>query len=63
MENAEVWLTRKELAARLRVPVATLAQWASRGAGPKYAIFGRHSRYRLTDVIAWENAQVCGGAA
>ena len=35
----------------------TLAQWASQGKGPRYAVFGRHSRYRLADVIAWENAQ------
>ncbi len=56
------WLTRPEVAERIRVPEKTLAQWASQGKGPKYARFGRHCRYRLSDLIAWENAQF-GGAA
>lgn len=51
------WLTRKEVSDREKVPVATLAQWGSLGKGPKYAKFGRHVRYRLADVIAWENEQ------
>ena len=55
------WLTRPEVAARMRVPVPTLCQWASQGKGPKYARFGRHCRYRLSDVIAWENAQFGDG--
>jgi hypothetical protein len=54
---ASVWLTRPEVAERWKLPPATLDQWASRGHGPKYALFGRHARYRLSDVIAWENAQ------
>lgn len=56
----DAWLTRKEVADRLRVPVSTLAQWASQSRGPKYARFGRHTRYRLSDCIAWENAQFGG---
>jgi hypothetical protein len=51
------WLTRKEVAARIKVPVATLAQWGSQGRGPRYGTFGRHARYRLADVIDWENQQ------
>lgn len=61
--NDDCWLTRPELAKREKLPVATLAQWASQGKGPRYARFGRHARYRLSDVIAWENAQMTGGAA
>lgn len=57
------WITRPELSDRLRVPVTTLNQWASQGKGPRYARFGRHCRYRLSDVIAWENAQFGGDAA
>ncbi len=56
MEQDE-WLTRREVSARVKVPVATLNQWGPQGKGPKYALFGRHARYRLSDVIAWENAQ------
>lgn len=55
------WLTRQEVAKRMKVPPATLAQWASQGRGPRYALFGRHCRYKLDDVIRWENAQF-GGA-
>ncbi len=56
---SSVWLTRPELAERWKLPPATLDQWASRvpRRGPKYALFGRHARYRLSDVIAWENKQ------
>ena len=50
----DYWLTRVEVSERLRVPEKTLAQWASQRKGPKYARFGRHCRYRLSDVIAWE---------
>lgn len=59
MENT-VWLTRTELAEREKLPVATLAQWASQGKGPRYARFGKHCRYRLSDVIAWENERFGG---
>lgn len=48
------WLSRQELADRYGVPVKTPAEWASRGTGPRYAKFGRHVRYRLSDVIDWE---------
>jgi predicted DNA-binding transcriptional regulator AlpA len=51
------WLTRQELADRYGLPVKTPAEWASRGTGPRYAKFGRHVRYRLSDVIDWESKQ------
>ena len=52
------WITRRELAGRYSLPVKTLAQWASKGTGPPYAKFGRHVRYRLSDVFAWEAKQL-----
>ncbi|WP_416366906.1 helix-turn-helix transcriptional regulator [Mycolicibacterium gadium] len=52
------WITRQELADRYGVPVKTPAQWASKGTGPPYARFGRHVRYRLRDVVAWEAKQL-----
>jgi predicted DNA-binding transcriptional regulator AlpA len=59
MDNAdERWLSRRELADRYGLPVKTLAQWASRGTGPRYARMGRHVRYRLSDVIDWETARL-----
>jgi excisionase family DNA binding protein len=60
--SLDQWLTRQEVADRQKIPVATLAQWAHHGRGPKYALFGRHARYRLSDVIAWEEAQFSGVA-
>ena len=57
-ESSEnTWLSRQELADRYGVPVKTPAEGASRGTGPRYAKFGRHVRYRLSDVIDWEREQ------
>lgn len=50
----ECWMTRTDLANRLGLSVATLADWAHKGTGPRYARFGKHVRYRLSDVIKWE---------
>lgn len=63
MDMDSEWLTRAQVAERLQMRPLTLARWASDGSGPRYARFGRHVRYRLADVIAWENAQITGGAA
>jgi hypothetical protein len=51
------YLTRSELAERLQLPVSTLAKWAHEHTGPRYTKFGRGARYRLSDVISWENKQ------
>ena len=53
-----VWLTRPEVAARIRLEPATLAYWAVKGIGPRFAKFGRHVRYRVADVEAWEESQL-----
>lgn len=59
---ADPWLTRAEVAERLQIPVKTLAQWASQRKGPPYRVFGRHTRYKLSECVSWENAQASGGA-
>jgi hypothetical protein len=41
----------------------TLAMWGCQGKGPRYAKFGGQARYRLSDVIAWENEQFGGDVA
>ncbi len=56
-DNNDKWLTRQELADRLGLPVKTPAEWASKGTGPRYAKFGRHVQYRLSDVMDWEEHQ------
>lgn len=55
-----VWLTREEVAERERVPVKTVAEWASKGTGPRYAKIGRYVRYLLADVEAWEARRFTG---
>lgn len=40
------------------VPVATVYNWRSTGYGPRGFRVGKHLRYRLADVEAWEDAQV-----
>jgi excisionase family DNA binding protein len=48
-------LTPQDLADRAGVPLATVYRWNSEGTGPRYMTLGRHARYRLADVLAWEN--------
>ena len=40
------------------IPVKTLAQWRSKGIGPKYRKVGRHVRYDWADVHAWVARQL-----
>lgn len=56
------WLTRAEVAQMFGVPVKTVATWASKGEGPKYHRIGRHCRYKLSDCLAWADAQRTGGS-
>ncbi|ALB03003.1 helix-turn-helix transcriptional regulator [Kocuria palustris] len=53
-------LTIKDLAARLGVSEQTIRHWRMRGYGPRsFTPRGsRLVRYRLEDVIAWENEQL-----
>ncbi|MGW5439231.1 helix-turn-helix domain-containing protein [Nocardia asteroides] len=51
-------MSTAELAARLKIPVKTLANWAASGAGPRFARMGRHRRYRLGDVREWEDRRL-----
>jgi excisionase family DNA binding protein len=59
------FLTPPELAKREGIPEGTLAQWRYQRKGPAFHKVGRHVRYRLADVEAWEATLrvECGGAA
>ncbi|WP_406274575.1 helix-turn-helix domain-containing protein [Nocardia sp. NBC_00881] len=57
----EVWLSTREVSERLKIPLKTLASWASAGRGPRFARMGRYRRYRVTDLIAWEEQQLANG--
>lgn len=62
--EADVLLSPRELAALIKIPEETLAQWRSRGKGPDYLRMGRHARYRMSDIRAWLDAsRVSNGAA
>jgi Helix-turn-helix domain len=52
-----------EVAAYLQKPEKTLAEWRSRGIGPRYHTVGRDVRYRWEDVDDWLAAQANGAAA
>ncbi len=54
----EKHLSPAELAAREDVPLETVYGWNKQRTGPKYMKIGRHVRYRLADVIAWENSRI-----
>jgi len=50
-------LTPDEVAAWLRVPIASLATRRYRGEGPPFLKVGRLVRYRVDDVEGWLNNQ------
>ncbi|MFD1344283.1 helix-turn-helix domain-containing protein [Litorisediminicola beolgyonensis] len=47
------WLTPADAAAYLRVSNGTLANWRSRGEGPRYRAVGRVVRYHRDDLDAF----------
>ncbi|MEU2031199.1 helix-turn-helix domain-containing protein [Nocardia amamiensis] len=57
----EVWLSSRDVADRLKIPLKTLASWAAAGRGPRYARMGRYRRYRLSDLLVWEQEQLDRG--
>jgi excisionase family DNA binding protein len=51
------WMTPEEVAERLGVPRATLYAWRYKNIGPAAVRLGRHLRYRVEAVEAWEAEQ------
>lgn len=47
-----------ELAEYLGVPLQTVRRWRVTNYGPPGFTVGRYVRYRLADVLAWEQAQL-----
>ncbi len=52
------WLGVEALAEELGVPVRTIYAWRSKKKGPRAATFGKHLRYRRSDVDAWTEGQL-----
>lgn len=51
MASREEYLTVKQLAQLLQVPVSTIYRWRHLGEGPRgIRVSGRHVRYRRSDI-------------
>lgn len=58
MPIIDAYLTRSEVAKRLRLASKTLANWASAGKGPPcIRLAGGRVRYPMEDYFVWEQAQ------
>lgn len=57
MAENPVYLTQRDLAARLRLSVRTIERWRAAKYGPAWITIGRSIRYRMSDVLAWEAGQ------
>lgn len=54
--DADQLLTPIDAASFLAIKPDTLAQWRSRGRGPRFRMIGRAIRYRRGDLIAYSDA-------
>lgn len=61
--NTDILLTEKDLAARFQLTTRTIRSWKAQGTGPASIELGDRSlRYRLADVLAYEDRRSTGGA-
>ncbi|MFI6732086.1 helix-turn-helix transcriptional regulator [Nonomuraea sp. NPDC050451] len=56
-------LSPEDLAARFNMSLSTIYKWNSEGTGPRFMKIGKHVRYKLEDVRAWEDKQYADQAA
>ena len=56
MTKPDEILTTDEVAALLKVPLATLYRWMSRGESPPHYKIGRYARWKRSEVMAWFDA-------
>ena len=49
------FLSVEELSRRYSVPVSTVYAWLHKGTAPASLKIGKHRRFRLSDVLAWED--------
>jgi DNA-binding transcriptional regulator YiaG len=57
IDQAERHLSMNDLADRCGVPLQTVRQWRVKGTGPRGMAIGKYVRYRLTDVLDWEESR------
>lgn len=58
MRDGDKHLSPEDLAEREGVPLQTVYGWNKTRKGPQYMRIGRYVRYRLADVVAWEDSRV-----
>lgn len=54
-------LRERDVAARWIVSLRTLQRWRAEGAGPPFVRLGGAIRYRMTDILAFEERMQRGG--
>ncbi len=52
------WLTFKEVAHELQIPLKSIYYYHYQGTGPKTSRYGRHLRVLEKDLIAWQKERV-----
>ena len=57
-DHCTAMLNTHQAAAALGLRPQTLAEWRTRGIGPRYRKYGRAVRYSMTDIVAYADAQV-----
>ena len=57
LDQAERHLSMQDLADRCGVPLQTVRGWRVKGAGPRGMAIGKYVRYRLSDVLEWEESR------
>lgn len=58
IQPVERHLSAQEFAVREGVPLATVYGWRVHGKGPRAMRIGKYVRYRMEDVLAWEESQL-----
>lgn len=61
-KDLDALLREQEAADLLCLSIRTLQSWRIRAAGPPFVQVGRAVRYRRRDLIAWIDANTCGGS-
>jgi DNA-binding transcriptional regulator YiaG len=56
-DRGERHLSMQDLADRCGVPLQTVRVWRVKGTGPRGMAIGKYVRYRLSDVMAWEESR------
>jgi predicted DNA-binding transcriptional regulator AlpA len=56
-DQSQKHISPEQLADREDVSIQTIYHWNKTGTGPRYMRLGRHVRYRLADVLAWEDSR------